>query len=144
MKTKLWLIVAVVLVVAAQAWADAKKEDKDLIQGDWSFVSGERDGEQPPDEIKNMKLNFKDDKLTAMIANDDKGGKFKIDPSKKPKEITLTLSENGKDVDMNGIYELDGDNLKLCFPADHDGARPKEFNGKQGSKQMYMVFKRAK
>src|SRR5262249_43088826 len=140
-KTKLLLTVAIVLAVVAQAKPDTKKEDKDLIQGNWTFVSGEKDGEQPPDEIKNMKLTLKEGKLTAMIRDENKEGKYKIDPAKKPKEITVTINENGQEIELNGINELDGDSLKFCFPANPDGARPKEFSGAKDSNQMYMTFK---
>jgi uncharacterized protein (TIGR03067 family) len=143
-KTRLLLVVAVGLALVAADKPDSKKEDKDLILGNWSFASGERNGEQPPDEIQSMKLTFKEDKLTALIRDETKEGKYKLDPAKKPKEIKVTITENGNEKELHGIYELDGDNLKLCFPSEDGGDLPKEFTGKQGSNQMLMVFKRAK
>ena len=144
MKTRLLLIVAVGLCVAAQTKPDAKKEDKDLVQGSWAFANGQRNGETPPDEVQSLKLSFKDDKLIAHINGEAKDGKFKIDATKKPKEITITIEDNGRNMEMKGIYEMDGDTLYLCFPSEPGGPTPKELTGKRGSKQMYWVLKRAK
>jgi uncharacterized protein (TIGR03067 family) len=144
MKTRIVLLVVVGLCLAADSKPDSKKEDKDLIQGSWTLVSGEKDGEQPPEEIKMLKITFKDDKITAATSKDTHEGKFKLDPTKKPRQLSLSMSINGQDKEIPGIYELDGDNLKLCIP-DGDGSdAPKEFTGKQGSKQVLLVLKRAK
>jgi hypothetical protein len=42
---------------------------------------------------------------------------------------------------MLGIYELSGDELKICL-ADPGADRPKEFASAKGSKATYMVLKR--
>ena len=42
-----------------------------------------------------------------------------------------------------GIYELDGDTLKVCYAID-GGKRPAEFKAKPGSKHVLIVFKRLK
>ncbi len=145
MKTRALLIVAVGLALVAADKPDQKKDDKDAIVGTWGFVSGERDGEQAPDELKTMKLAFKEgDKATLTIKDDTKEAKYKLDAAKKPREIALTVTENGKEETVRGIYELDGDNLKICFPADPAGETPKEFTGKKGSNQMLVVLKRSK
>ncbi len=82
--------------------------------------------------------------MTLTIKDDTKDGRYKLDAAKKPKEIALTMTENGKNETVRGIYELDGDNLKICFPAAPGGEAPKEFSGKKASNQMLMVLKRSK
>ncbi len=145
MKTRALLIVAVGLALVAADKPDQKKDDKDAILGTWTFVSGERDGVAAPDDVKTMKVSFKEgDKLTLTFKEENKEAKYKIDPTKKPKEISLTVTENGTEQTTHGIYELDGDSLKLCFTDDPKGEAPKEFTGKKDSKQVLMVLKRGK
>ena len=143
MKLRVLLLVAAGLLVAAEdPKADAKK-DKENIQGAWKAVSGEAGGQKLSDErIESIKIVIAADKITVNVADNTRVSTYKIDPAQKPKTIDLT---NEMDQTAPGIYELDGDNLKLCFPSDEEsGALPKEFTGKQGSNQMLLVFKRAK
>jgi len=43
--------VAVLFLLGADAPADAVKKDMTLLEGDWSLVSGERDGQTIPEEF---------------------------------------------------------------------------------------------
>jgi uncharacterized protein (TIGR03067 family) len=135
------LLLAVSLLIAADT-KDAKT-DKDKVQGGWTMVSGETNGKPAPDEYrKNFKMTFSGDKLTVKFSNDKtKEGTYKLDSSKKPKEITITPSDGEKP--LVGIYDLDGDNLKLCM-SQPGGDRPKEFAAKEGAGTMLLVLRRAK
>ena len=44
---------------------------------------------------------------------------------------------------MQGIYELKGDELKICL-SEPGGQRPGELSAKEGSKRMLITFKKAK
>jgi uncharacterized protein (TIGR03067 family) len=71
-------------------------------------------------------------------------GTFKLDPSTTPKSFDLT-GTNGpnKGKQLLAIYELDGDNLKVCY--DLTGkTRPKEFKTTEGSQLYLATFKREK
>jgi uncharacterized protein (TIGR03067 family) len=59
-------------------------------------------------------------------------GTQKIDPSKSPKTIDVTMTEGlNKRAVMLGIYEIDGDTLKACF--DPQGKqRPTKFKSAPG------------
>jgi uncharacterized protein (TIGR03067 family) len=130
------LLIAGSLFVADAA-EDAKKEIEKL-QGKWSAVEAEKDGEKAPEnERKQIGLTFKGDKLTLHDRGRADEIGFKLDPSKKLKTIDLTL---GKDT-VKGIYSLDGDNLKICIRL---GAAeyPTEFTGKKG--HSLVVLKRDK
>jgi uncharacterized protein (TIGR03067 family) len=138
--------VAVLFLLGADAPADAVKKDMTLLEGDWSLVSGERDGQTIPEEfVKTGKRSVKDAE-TSVIINDMvvMKAKFKIDPIKKPKTIDYTVTdgpEKGKTV--LGIYELDGDTVKFCFSAP-DKERPSEFTAKEGSGRTLSLWKRNK
>jgi len=138
--------VAVLFLLGADAPADAVKKDMTLLEGDWSLVSGERDGQTIPEEfVKTGKRSVKDAE-TSVIINDMvvMKAKFKIDPIKKPKTIDYAVTdgpEKGKTV--LGIYELDGDTVKFCFSAP-DKERPSEFTAKEGSGRTLSLWKRNK
>jgi uncharacterized protein (TIGR03067 family) len=135
-------MVAVVFCLAAEAKDDAKK-DQEKLQGDWTFVSGERDGQPFPEELaQSLKRTMTKDKFT--IRNGEEvvsQGTFKLDPSQKPK--TIELKVEGSDQPVHGIYELDGDMFKICYAAPGE-ERPKKFSTQAGSGHTLGVWKRAK
>jgi uncharacterized protein (TIGR03067 family) len=65
-----------------------------------------------------------------------------IDPSKSPKTVDLT-NQAQKEINK-GIYEFDGDTLKICFAMNSDGERPVDFTAEKDSKRALMVWKRVK
>jgi uncharacterized protein (TIGR03067 family) len=114
----------IVVVIGAGSAQERKVADDDIkkLQGTWSAVSIESAGGKTPKEVvKKVKFVFKDNGLTiddGSVPDPKKKGKtfgvksFKIDPSKTPKEIDLILADGDKRL---GIYELKGDNLKMCW-----------------------------
>ena len=143
-----WPLLTAVLF-AAPAPAEDKKKDEELIQGTWTVVSREMAGKKTPDaEIKAWpKWIIKDGTITADDGKKKEVIPYKLDPSKKPKAIDLTmeLAIDGKGKKTYPyIYELDGDTLKLCWSEKDPDHRPTEFTGKEDSGQTLMVLKRAK
>src|SRR4051812_25263699 len=130
-------------LIPSSLQAEDKKpaaKDDDKIQGTWQMVSGEKGGNPAPDKfVQAFRLTFKAGwKITAQSKGEEKDGTYKIDSSKKPRQIEISI--DGKT--LEGIYELDGDGLKLCLS--EGGARPAEFKSPEGSKTMLMVLKRQK
>jgi uncharacterized protein (TIGR03067 family) len=140
-KAHLLLALAAGLLAAAglSRAADAK-DDKAKIAGTWSVVKAEFDGKEDP-EGKDAKLVFEGDKISVKMKDRTEDATFKLDPSQKPRHIDI--KEKG-DRTIPGIYELDGDSLKICFPRGNDKERPKEFTGKAGSGTMLVTLKRDK
>jgi uncharacterized protein (TIGR03067 family) len=120
--------------------AEDNKKDQEKLQGKWSVVSAERDG-QAHDKIKDDKLVIASDRITITKAsgNEEPAVTFTLDATKKPKHIDVMVSG----MTMQAIYELDGDNLKLCF-ARPGAERPGDFTTKAGSERMLVVLKRDK
>lgn len=137
---------AATLLLGADAPADVVKKEMMLLEGEWSMVSGERDGQKLPDEfVKTGKRTAKDGE-TSVSLNDMvfMKAKFTIDPSKKPKEIDYTITEGAeKGKTRLGIYEIDADTAKFCFGAPGD-KRPTDFTAKEGSDRTLSVWKRNK
>jgi uncharacterized protein (TIGR03067 family) len=93
---------------------------------------------KPQEQLKPTTWTFKGDKLTAVT----EGAKameqgYKLDAAKKPKTIDLS----GGLVAVEGIYTLDGDELKVCVgPL---GKRPTKFKAEEDT-QFLIVLKREK
>src|SRR5262249_6605383 len=91
----------------------------------------------PEEILKSIKVRFEGAKVTLEILGEMKDGTVKVDPTKKPPTIDLTV--DGKTA--LGIYELDKGTLKMCT-AEPGEPRPKDFKS-EGDKQMLVVLKRA-
>ena len=131
----------------AEKTAAAKEgpvNDMEKIIGDWAYVSVEVGGQKPPaEDVKKAKMIFTPDgKFMAINGKGQKkGGTFKLDPAKKPKEM-VTTNDNGK-IHL-GIYKLDEDTLTICMHEESGAPRPTEFTTKKGTKIVLVVLKREK
>ena len=135
------LLTAGFLLGAAGAQDDAKG-DHEKIQGTWKVVSAEDSGRKAPDEaVKNMKWVITKDTITYKFGDKTTKWSYKLDATKKPKWIDLTEGDRT----MLGIYELDGDNLKICFPEGRKGERSTAFESKPDSvNDILIILKREK
>ena len=116
------------------------------FQGTWTFESSETGGKElPASELAGLILTFEGDKHTVKKGNEMvQVGTQKLDPSKSPKAIDVTLTEGvNKGAVMLGIYEINGDTLKVCFDA-AGKKRPTEFKSAPGSETFVNVHKRVK
>lgn len=131
--------------ILADDKADLEKETK-KFQGTWNIESSVTGGQESPrDQLKEFLLIFEGDKHTLKFGDKVfQVGTQKIDPSKSPKTIDVTMTEGpSKGTVMLGIYEIDGDTLKVCF--DPEGKkRPTEFKSAAGSQNFFNVHKRVK
>jgi uncharacterized protein (TIGR03067 family) len=149
---RILIVLAVALLMAADTPKDnAVKKEADMLQGTWRVASAERDGmAAPDDEIKKITVTIKGDKLTARrTENADKPEEkvyemsFTLDPNQKPKWIDVTYMDGErKGESSQGIYELNGDTLKICVS--RGNTRPTEFETKADSQRHLMVLKRGK
>lgn len=116
------------------------------FQGTWTFESSEAGGKAlPASELKGFILTFEGDKHTVKKGDEViQSGIQKLDPSKSPKAIDVTMTEGvNKGAVMLGIYEIDGDTLKVCFDAEGK-KRPTQFKSAPGSATFVNVHKRLK
>jgi uncharacterized protein (TIGR03067 family) len=109
------------------------------IKGTWRATSVQMDGAEQPQYVqRGMVTIFTDATMITGLSDDPatkKTSSYRLDPTKNPKEIDLSGSESSK-----GIYQLDGDTLRICTsPTD----RPAAFATKQGDGLGLVVLKRA-
>jgi uncharacterized protein (TIGR03067 family) len=131
------------LIAAGPADGDATKKDLEKMQGDWAAASMVVDGTKlSDDEAQCLFRTVKGDHYTVYHFNKEIGkGALAIDATKKPKTIDATPA--GKAKPLRGIYELEGDRLKVCFaPPGKD--RPTDFEAKEGSGHTLTVWEREK
>lgn len=117
-----------------------------LLEGVWIGQSRIEDGvARPAEDAKRMRFTFKGDKLYVLDGEreEDPTG-IKIDATKAPKRIDLLVSGEAKPIP--GIFEIQGDELKICVrvPAPGSEARPAEFSSKPGSGVNLVVLRRLK
>lgn len=120
------------LFLAPLAAAEDAKPDKEAIAGGWKVAACELQGKLLPDSA------FKD--LTYTMVADGRwkleggpgfpkaaGGTFVLDPKASPKTVDFIPADGQyKGKTFQGIYQLDGDELKACF-AFPGKDRPKTF-----------------
>jgi uncharacterized protein (TIGR03067 family) len=132
------------LAAATLLAGDAGQGELKKIQGTWKFVSQEMAGKsRPAEDVAKLTITFDGDKWTVREGtNVVQAGTHKFDASKKPVTIDAAVTEGeGKGSTMLGIYERDGDTMKVCF--DPQGkARPTSF--KAGEGQFSATLKREK
>lgn len=135
-----------VLLIDPHALAQEEKTDRDSLQGKWSLVQLVKNGRTTDVTDKSndyFALTFKGDKITARFKIGKEEGTYQIDPNKLVKTIDIhpsTGDDKGKT--LRGIYELKGNQLKLCV-ADPGVKRPAEFRSK-GDQVVVYVLRRAK
>lgn len=99
----------------------------------------------PLGEVRKIKLTIQGKKF--MIQKDSvvvSQGTFTLDPTKKPKEITETVTAGpNKGKVFLAIYEIDDKQHKICFAA-AGKERPTAFSSPPGSGHLLQVWKRDK
>ena len=150
---------------------EADRADKDRILGTWRGVAAEVDGQPMPKamiDLMKPTLTFTPDKVmgkpmgtvpkpflemavkqgmlpreTATVVETGVEGVYHLDPAKSPREIDFTILGEVKKTGL-GIYQLDGDTLKLSLSIDPAkvSERPREFASKAGEKRVVLTLRR--
>jgi uncharacterized protein (TIGR03067 family) len=92
------LAVVLFLSLSPAADKDDAKRDQEALQGAWKIVSSENGGKDRTEEAKDHLIVFEGDNF-ALKKGDEVGlkGTFKLDPSKKPRAIDMTITEGGQE-----------------------------------------------
>jgi uncharacterized protein (TIGR03067 family) len=147
MKRLLFLLLVPAFAIVAQG-SDEEAAAKDLkrMEGDWVVVSMVVDGfKVPDDDAMAYFRSVKENRYSVSRYRKAAGkGTIRLDATKKPRAIdALPDGASDKASSLLGIYEFDGNKLKLCF-ARPGTARPTEFRSEQGSGHNLTVWQREK
>src|SRR4051812_32351276 len=94
---------------------EATDKDRAALQGTWTVVAAEQDG-QPLDRIKDNTLLIDGDKFTIETKRSDLKGTIELHPGIMPRGMDLTHTEGAVEGRVwYAIYSLDGDDLKICY-----------------------------
>ena len=125
------------------AMTNEGKKEIAALAGVWDFSAIVLDGKKI--EFKAFWF-FKDATVGEYIDRNTQRrvGTFVPDPTKTPKMIDVNFVRGSGAATglFQGIYELDGDTLKICFGTEK--GRPTDMTSTEGSKNLLMVFKRRK
>ncbi len=142
-KHETWLgQVTAAIVIPVTETQRSVTEDEKKLQGTWRVTALKIDGlayEENSAEVKDAKIIIKENQLTEVDRDRRNPMIFKLDLTAKPKTIVFKTSEPHG---IRGIYELDGDCLRLCLVRDEDAESPTDFTANAGSKRWLYVFKR--
>jgi uncharacterized protein (TIGR03067 family) len=114
------------------------------FQGSWTVESMELNGAAvPTPDIQGRTMFFGGDAFILRKGKDVlQVGVQKIDPGKSPRTVNATITKGlYQGETMLGIYEFDGETLKVCFEIE-GASRPKEFKSASGEGRFIAVYKR--
>jgi uncharacterized protein (TIGR03067 family) len=139
------LVVGGPLLAGGDARDEAVKNDRKRYEGTWQVVSLEVDGNKAAEEDakKITVINKADGKWGIEVEGKVVArGTSEIDPTKKPKEVDLTVTE-GENSGRTalGVYQFGEDARTVCL-AQPGKERPTEFAAPAGSGHILAVLKR--
>jgi uncharacterized protein (TIGR03067 family) len=119
--------------------ADPTAKERAKLIGTWIAKDGEFQGvRMTPAGLKDMKWVFTADKVTYSVFGKKLEATYSLQPSANPK----TFDFKGPETAIQGIYEVKGDELKVCYAATE---RPSAFaTGGTSQDTLMIVFQKAK
>lgn len=142
--------VCLLLAVASPSLAEDKnpvKKDLQGLEGTWTIEGLEYGAKDIKDKYK-LTFTFKGNSMSVegddTVKKEYATFKLKLDPSTMPRCVDLTVSDGvQKDAVLEGIYELKGDDLKMCVTV-FGKDRPTEFKSPDGGSVALITLKRQK
>lgn len=138
------------LLLATAAPAEDKKGgkfDPKALEGNWTYVSGQKSGEKSPEEALKGKVAITKDAITLTGGDARFVIAYKLDTAQSPVTIDMEMKESpfGAGAKAIGIIEVKGDELKLCYVTPDGGAkRPTRFESTKDNSAHLYVLKREK
>jgi uncharacterized protein (TIGR03067 family) len=128
--------------------ADAPKAatDQDRIQGKWKITAQVEEGKpSPPARYEKMCLRFTADKMIAVERDEKHEATYKLGPRRTPPAIEITPDDGpSKGEQARGIYQLDGDRLKICLTLEAGKEPPTDFSAPADSGRVLLTLERIK
>jgi len=143
----LWAVIAVVGCFGhgKSMRALAADQENQQFQGEWTVVSMELYGRKsPPQVLRGYRLAVEGNVFALEVDTRKVHWSYRVDATKSPKQIDLFAMQNGKKVNLPGIYEFRNNTLTICRALTPDGRRPTHFVAENGVPTSLIVWKRKK
>jgi uncharacterized protein (TIGR03067 family) len=103
-------------------------------------------GQDITEHLKEMKFEIRDGgKYTAQVGELKDDATFTVDPTKKPKEMTVKPNDGPKKgKTVKAIYQLNGDTLIICYDDDKSGKHQTKFESPEKTSVLLITYKRDK
>jgi uncharacterized protein (TIGR03067 family) len=140
------IVLATALCVAAdRPKADAKKE-LDRLQGTWVMAALEVNGEEVPrKKLEGTTLVIKGDRYIVKVKDTTHETTIKVDPRKDPRAIDMYFPDGSNLPKLSkGVYDLDGDTLRICRHQAPGGERPTQVGSRPDTNLFVVTWKRKK
>ncbi len=138
------LLLGLALTLAAPAPKKADEPAPAKLEGEWvveSFDAGPKDAPPPG----SFRMTFADGKIsitdTSGKGHAEEAG-YTVDTTQKPAHIDIKPG-NGPDKLVQGIFEIKGDTMKICF-GKGSGTRPTAFQSEPEKGIIVINLRRAK
>jgi uncharacterized protein (TIGR03067 family) len=114
------------------------------LAGTYRLITTEFGGSVVNETEQKGNYTFSGDKMISPNGKSEEAATVKCNPDTLPPEITISKKDlSGKVTTLYGIYQLEGDTLKLCLiKADRPEERPREFKTSPDTKTLIEVFKK--
>jgi uncharacterized protein (TIGR03067 family) len=134
------------LIILLAFLAPPAPDDADLFKGSWKVTTLDTPEQKSKSEdLKDVEVVFEGDKYRQTQGAVLEEGTFKLMPDKNPRAIDFAIKSGpDKGKDQLGIYQFDGDTLKICVAKAGSKTRPTDFALDSGSDRLLMVLKKAK
>ena len=134
MNAQIILILAAGWLGAADAPNAAATKELAKIQGEWQLEAFTYNGNVAAEEsLADTKAKVVGDQVTLSSLKVT----IKLDPSTDPKIIDVGIEGHGT---LEGIYQLDGDTLKVCVSIAASKQRPYDFAAGENCQQILYVY----
>lgn len=141
---KLFGTLVVCALIAARVVAADKDFDASKLEGKWKFTEGWKFGTKSTAEAIGGEVTITKDTITIKGGDMTHVMAYKLNAKASPVAITLTGKEGpSKDFVSEGIIQVTGDEIKLCYAMPKE-ERPKKFESPKDSKILYFTLKKAK
>ena len=126
------LFISLSVTATAAPILKAKVKDADAIQGRWKPVEVLRNGKPVNKDFEGAVATIGKDAFTVKDSKgrSDDAMTYKLDGDKKHIDFLREAADANES--MKGLYELDGDTLRIAFTTDAESVRPKELKAGPG------------
>lgn len=123
---------------------DRIQEDLRPLQGTWKVIVAEEEGKSMQSRFEQTIVEISDSQLVFHHGEDDREVMtVRVNASRRPKEMDLTLHGDDGPQDLVGIYAVHGDEITLCYSSRPGGTRPGVFATREvPGTQTLLVLKR--